>query len=44
MATILTLAFPHLVAAHAELLRANPADGETVTRPVTAVTGAIRRT
>ena len=39
MATILTLAFPHLVAAHAELVRANPADGETVTRPVTAVTG-----
>ena len=38
-ATILTLAFPHLVAAHAELLRANPADGETVTSPVTAVTG-----
>jgi methionine-rich copper-binding protein CopC len=39
VATILTLAFPHLVAAHAELVRANPADGETVTRPVTAVTG-----
>ena len=39
VATILTLAFPHLVAAHAELLRANPEDGETVTRPVTAVTG-----
>ena len=39
LATTFTLALPHLVAAHAELVRANPGDGETVTRPVTAVTG-----
>ena len=39
LAAVLLSAFPRLVAAHAELLRANPVDGETVKRPVTAVTG-----
>jgi methionine-rich copper-binding protein CopC len=39
LATTLLLVSPHLVAAHAELLRANPEDGELVTAPVTAVTG-----
>jgi methionine-rich copper-binding protein CopC len=33
------LLLPGSVAAHAELQRANPADGETVTEPVTVVTG-----
>ena len=31
VAGLLALAFPPVAAAHAELLRANPADGETVT-------------
>jgi methionine-rich copper-binding protein CopC len=39
LASLVTLALPHVAAAHAELLRANPADGETVAQPVTAVTG-----
>lgn len=36
---LLALALPTAVTAHAELLRANPEDGEVVTAPVTAVTG-----
>lgn len=39
LAWLLSLALADTAAAHAELLRANPEDGETVTRPVTAVTG-----
>jgi methionine-rich copper-binding protein CopC len=39
VAWLLALALPHGAVAHAELVRANPADGEVVTAPVTAVTG-----
>ena len=39
IAWLLALALPHAAAAHAELLRADPKDGEVVTAPVTAVTG-----
>ena len=39
VAWLVALALPVAVTAHAELLRANPDDGETVTAPVTAVTG-----
>jgi hypothetical protein len=36
---LVTLALPAAVTAHADLVRANPEDGEVVTAPVTAVTG-----
>lgn len=39
LAWLVALALPTAVTAHAELLRANPEDGEVVTAPVTAVTG-----
>lgn len=39
LAWLVTLTLPVVVTAHAELLRANPEDGEVVTAPVTAVTG-----
>lgn len=39
IAWLVALAVPVTAAAHAELLRANPEDGEVVTAPVTAVTG-----
>ena len=35
----MALVSPHVVTAHAELVRANPEDREVVTEPVTAVTG-----
>ena len=40
MGSFVVLALPGSVLAHAELQRAIPADGETVTDPVTVVTGS----
>ena len=39
VAWLVALALPIAASAHAELLRANPEDGQVVTAPVTAVTG-----
>jgi methionine-rich copper-binding protein CopC len=39
VAWLVALALPAAATAHAELLRADPEDGEVVTTPVTAVTG-----
>jgi methionine-rich copper-binding protein CopC len=39
LAWLVALMLPEVVAAHAELVRANPEDDEVVTAPVTAVTG-----
>lgn len=39
IASFVVLAVPGSVAAHAELIRAIPVDGETVTEPVTVVSG-----
>jgi methionine-rich copper-binding protein CopC len=39
ISVVLGLAVPAVVAAHAELVRAIPADGSTVTEPVTVISG-----